>query len=248
MSHQSNTRLVASAKQFVQNNIATSFHNKLLEGLQKLKLHDLLRRKNPYLFRAKSIATADELVRGLLDAHLSSKEETIFGDFLESLAIHVCAEAFGGQKSSSEGIDLEFSRDGKRYIVSIKSGPNWANSQQLARMKSNFSQAKKIAGVKSSLEAINGCCYGKEKNKHKGTYIKLCGQEFWSLISGLDDFYLGIIEPLGFEAKKRTDEFSSKYSAVVNQFTGGFITEFCTKNGDIRWEELLKYNSAKIPE
>ena len=33
----------------------------------------------------------------------------------------------------SPGIDLEFDKDGVRYIVTIKSGPNWGNSSQIGK-------------------------------------------------------------------------------------------------------------------
>jgi hypothetical protein len=216
----------------------------VLSGLAGLKLEKLLKRKNPYLFRAKAIDIASDLVRQLLDAHLSSQEETIFGDFLESLAIHICESVFGGKKSAIEGIDLEFERDKKRYIVSIKSGPNWGNSQQIKRMESNFAQAKKIA--KANLEAINGCCYGQERQEFKGNYRKLCGQEFWSLISGEDEFYLSIVQPLGTDAKSRTDQYHAKYSQVVNEFTKQLLDKFCFQNGEIDWNRLLKFNSGKL--
>jgi len=236
--------LVASAKLFVENEIALRFHDKLLRGLSTLKLKQLLKRKNPYLFRAKAVHVASELVTQILNAHLSSNEETIFGDFLEALAIHICAEAFGGRKSTTEGIDLEFERGNVRYIVSIKSGPNWGNSQQIKRMKANFAQAKKIAG-KSRLEAVNGCCYGKEAQTNKGTHFKYCGQDFWEHISGVDDFYQQIVEPLGTNARVRTEEFAMKYAQVVNQFTAEFIDDFCDASGQINWDELLKFNSGR---
>ena len=237
--------MIASATQFVEAEVAPRFHDKLLAGLTQLKLKRLLKRKNPYLFKAKAVVAAADLVRQLLIAHLSSTDETIFGDFLEALAIHVCAESYGGHKSTSEGIDLEFVRDSTRYIVSIKSGPNWANSQQLKRMKSNFAQAQRIAG-RTRLVAVNGCCYGQEANSNKGEYLKLCGEEFWELISGDEDFYQRIIDPLGSNAKLRTEEFAQKFGQVENQFTGEFIAEFCNASGAIDWDKLLRFNSGRV--
>ena len=105
------------------------FHRRRLESLASLKLRKVLRRKNPYLFKAKFVTNAPDLVKMLLDAHLSSQEETVFGGFLEGLAIFICGRVFAGKKSSAEGIDLEFERDGICFIVSIKSGPNWGNSK-----------------------------------------------------------------------------------------------------------------------
>lgn len=79
---------------FVEANIG-DFHERKLESLKKLKLIGILKRKNPYLFKAKNILTAQDLVKGLMDAHLSSQEETIFGEFLEELAIFACSTVFG---------------------------------------------------------------------------------------------------------------------------------------------------------
>jgi len=63
---------------FANENIV-SFHQKRIKSLESLKLNKLLK-KNPYLFRAKNITTAGDLMNGLLDAFLSSSEEKLFGD------------------------------------------------------------------------------------------------------------------------------------------------------------------------
>ena len=76
------------------------FHQKRLDSLQKLKLMNVVRQKNPYLFKAKNINTAQDFVKGILDARLSSQEETIFGGFLEEFAIFICTQVYGGRKSS----------------------------------------------------------------------------------------------------------------------------------------------------
>lgn len=225
-----------------------SFHKRRVESLTKLELHKVLKRKNPYLFKAKNINTANDLIKGILDAHLSSQEETIFGGFLERLAVFVCHEAFGGRKSSAEGIDLEFERDGTHYIVAIKSGPNWGNSSQIKKMVLNFKQAKKILGTNTTrthVVAVNGCCYGTDGTEDKGDYLKKCGQSFWSFISGDEDFYTTIIEPLGCRARERNDEFHHEYGSVINRFTKDFIEEFCTAGGIIDWPKLVKFNSGR---
>lgn len=110
---------------YVAKNIGV-FHQKRIESLGKLKLLHILKRKNPYLFRAKHLYTAAQIVQGLLDAHISSNEETIFGDWLEGLAIFINHQVYGGWKSGITGIDLEFDKNGIRYLVTIKSGLNWA--------------------------------------------------------------------------------------------------------------------------
>lgn len=124
-------------RQYVEHNIG-SFHTGRLDSLIKLKLTNILLRKNPYLFKARNILLAQDLVRILLDAYLSSQEETIFGNFLEGLAIFVNQKVYNGWKSSTQGIDLEFNKDNIRYIVAIKSGPNWGNSSQIRKMQDDL--------------------------------------------------------------------------------------------------------------
>ena len=224
------------------------FHQKRLDNLQKLRLMDVVRRKNPYLFKAKNINTAQDLVKIILDAFLSSQEEGIFGGFLEELAIFICAQVYSGQKSSAEGIDLEFEKDGIRYIVSIKSGPNWGNSSQIAKMRDNFRKAKRILRTNTSLTnvvAVNGCCYGKDRKPDKDDYLKLCGQQFWEFISGDENLYTDITEPLGHQAKERNEQFIQEYAKVINRFTFEFIEKFCDTDGNILWEEIVRFNSSK---
>lgn len=233
--------------QYVAENI-DDFHDRKLQSLNKLKLKNVLKRKNPYLFKAKNVI-AQDLTKGILDAHLSSQEETIFGEFLEGLAIFVCNKVWGGRKSSAEGIDLEFDRDGNLYIVSVKSGPNWGNSSQVKKMRENFSKAKRILRTShistQNIVAVNGCCYGKHKSHDKGDYFKICGQEFWELISGNERLYLDIIEPLGIRAKEKNEEFLTQYPNILTQFTREFLNTFCLESGEIDWEKLVEFNSGK---
>ena len=224
------------------------FHTKRLASLQSQDIGKLLRRKNPYLFKSKNVLTASELVHTILDAHLSSAEETIFGDFLERLAIFIATKSFGGQKSTTEGIDLDLRRDNVRYIISIKSGPNWGNSGQIAKMRDNFRKAKRIlatSGGKENIIAVNGCCYGRDNKPNKGDYFKLCGQVFWELVSGDTELYTRIIEPLGFQAKTRNDEFMAEYAKIINNLTSAFIGKFCKPDGAIDWNWLVEYNSKE---
>ncbi|MCK6567434.1 MAG: cytosolic protein [Chloroflexi bacterium] len=232
--------------EFVEAHIG-EFHERRAESLRSLKLTQVLKRKNPYLFKAKNIGDAHDLVKVLLDAHLSSQEETIFGEFLEQLAIFVCGSVFGGRKSSAEGIDLEFARDGVLYIVSVKSGPNWGNSGQIKRMTDNFKQAKRILRTGSNalnVQAVNGCCYGRVNQPDKGDYLKICGQAFWEFISGDAGLFVDIIEPLGYRAKERNELFHLEYSRILNLFTQEFMDDFCV-DGMIDWDKLVRFNSGR---
>lgn len=233
-------------KKYVEVNIS-SFHEARIQRLKEIDLLEVLLKKNPYLFKAKNILSAQDLIKGILDAYLSSQEETIFGTFLEKLAIFISSKVYRGKKSSAVGIDLEFEKKNIIYLVTIKSGTNWGNGSQINKMKEDFRKAKRILGTNSSKKniiAINGCCYGRINKIDKGEYLKIAGQRFWEFISENSELYTDIIEPVGYKAKERNEEFDKAYYQLLNQFTIQFANEFCI-NGIIDWNKLVRFNSAQ---
>jgi hypothetical protein len=231
---------------YVGQNIGT-FHQKRIQNLDGLKLSNILKRKNPYLFRAKYVLTAEQIVKSLVDAHISSNEETLFGDWLEGLALFINAQTYGGWKSGIAGIDLEFDANGVRNIVAIKSGPNWGNSSQIEKMRIDFKTAQKTLRTSNSglrIDAVNGCCYGKDSKPDKGDYFKYCGQRFWEFISGDSELFTAIVVPLGHLAKEKNDEFQKSYAQMINRFTREFANSFCNESGEIAWDELVRFNSS----
>jgi len=241
-----NKELIQQVICYVEKNIA-SFHQARIEKLESLSLETVLRKKNPYLFKAKYLLTAGEIVKSLADAFISSAEETIFGDWLEGLAIFVCSKVYNGRKSTTRGVDLEFDKDGIRYIVSIKSGPNWGNSNQISKMREDFKTAKRTLRTSKSnlqIKAVNGCCYGKDNNPDKGDYYKYCGQDFWFFISGEKSLYTDILEPLATDAKSKNEDFQKEYVKMINKLTKGFITKYCDSDGNIDWNKIMLINSS----
>ena len=175
--------------------------------------------------------------------------EANIGEFLEKLAIYVCTLAYKGWKSGIPGIDLELDRDGRRYIVSIKSGPNWGNSEQIKKLRSSFKTAAvtlRTSNSKLNIRAVNGCCYGRDNKPDKGDYEKLCGQRFWEFMSGDANFYTRVIEPVGHQAKKRNDDFAEKYDQVLTLFSQEFAAEYCV-DGKIDWSKIVVLGSSSLP-
>lgn len=241
-----NKSLINLVTQYVENNIPF-FHQNRINKLENLQLDDFIKRKNPYLFKAKHLTTAPEIVKSFADAYISSAEETIFGDWLEGLAIFVCSQVYAGRKSSTKGIDLEFDKENIRYIVPIKSGPHWGNSTQISKMRDDFRTAQKTLRTSNSglnIRAINGCCYGKDNQPDKGDYLKYCGQDFWFFISGEKTLYTDIIQPLSVNAKEQNDEYQIEYGKMINKITKEFIINYCLEDGSIDWSKIVRLNSA----
>jgi hypothetical protein len=236
---------LSEVRVYVSDNIV-DFHRRRIKSLEELKLGKLLS-KNPYLFKAKNINTAGELVLGLLDAFLSSSEEKLFGDFLEGLAIFIAGKTCGGHKSSAPGVDLEFFNKGVHYVVSVKSGPNWGNSSQQRRLEQDLQNA--VKRVKQSRMNVNvqpvlGVCYGKTRTAYLRGYLKVVGQNFWYLISDDRDLYTDIVEPIGHKAKEHNRAFDDEKGRVANRFTKLFIDQFCDASGAIDWVRLVEFNSG----
>ncbi len=232
-------------REYVNDNIVV-FHQGRIKTLEGLQLERLLR-KNPYLFRAKNITTANDLIANLLEAFLSSSEEELFGDFLEGLAIFIAQRTCHGHKSTAPGVDLEFFNKDVHYVVSIKSGTSWGNSSQHQKLEQDLKNA--VARVKQSslganVQPVLGICYGRTKTSYLRGYLKVVGQNFWHLISENKSLYTDIIGPLGHRAKEHNDNFILERGRVTNLFTKRFIDRFCGKTGEIDWTKLVELNSG----
>ncbi len=257
--------LLQAVQDYVEENIG-EFHQNRLEKIKKLQLKDVLSRKNPYLFRAKS-QTVIPLVTGIMDAFLSSQEEGLFGNFMEGVAIFVAQQVFDGYKPSTEelvGIDLVFLKRGTVYIVDVKSGPNWGNSSQVTKMYLNFREC--ITRLQPdypgrTIVPVNGCTYGRDnkpqkegKIKQSGKivdvveYWKLCGQDFWHFISDDSRLYVDIIEPLGHRAKERNTKFQEEYDSFLNRLVRDFLNSYCHTDGSIAWDRLTEFVSKSKNE
>ncbi|MCD4830754.1 MAG: hypothetical protein K8R02_02970 [Anaerohalosphaeraceae bacterium] len=238
---------LSGVNSFVNENIV-SFHNNKLNILTNLNLSKILKAKNPYLFKAKNITIANDLVKDVLEAFLYSSEEKLFGDFLEELAIFVSSKTCGGRKSAATGIDIEYTYKNTHYIISVKSGTNWGNSSQQNRQQQDFETAVRVLRQSNhslSVQSILGICYGKTKTSHLRGYMKVVGQNFWYFISENKNLYTDIVEPLGFRAKEHNETFLEEKARIINRFTQEFLQNFCN-DGIINWPKLVEFNSGNL--
>lgn len=240
---------IKDVRQFLNGQIV-EFHEKKLNRLQSIKLKEVLKKKNPYLFRAKNLLVANDLISEILDAFLYASEEKMFGDLLENLAIFVAAKVYDGKKSAATGIDLDFNKKSVRYLVSVKSGPNWGNSSQQEKQRQNFSKAVTVlkqANKDIQVQTVLGICYGKSKDSYLHGHLRTMGQSFWYFISGNRDLYTDIVEPLGHKAKQHNEKFTKEKAKILNQFTMEFTLDFCD-NGSTNWKKFVEFNSENIKD
>ncbi|HUV06032.1 MAG TPA: PmeII family type II restriction endonuclease [Armatimonadota bacterium] len=222
------------------------FYQKRLQKLSELKLRETLRKKNPYLLRAIGVETAQEIVERLLQAFMSSSEETIFGNaFFEPIVKAVCS----GVAAGGAGMDVVIETQDAYTIISIKSGPNWGNSSQVAKLQQDFMTANRVFSnrtLKKQFRALLGHCYGRVCSERGGKriYSTLSGEAFWEEITGDPDFYLKLIRLMRSYPATHKEKYQAEWTTTVNRFTQEFLNSF-SKGGKIDWEKLVRFNSGR---
>lgn len=238
-------------EQAVVRAIATAldtFYKTLIEKIDGLDIVKIMKRKNPYLYRAKAMENASEIVENVLSAFVTSSEETIFGNcFFEPLAI----AASGGNKALAEGIDIMVQDDATKtiYAVAVKSGPSVFNADSKKRQEQNFLAASKLAQqAKSRFEAWIGYAYGKKTETGRGKpkmYLELAGKKFWAELTGDEEFYIKIIKFMGELPEKYVAAYKESYNRASNRLIREFANKFCADDGSIDWEKLVEFNSGE---
>ncbi len=224
-----------------------TFYKSLIEKIDGLDIVKIMRRKNPYLYRAKAMENASEIVESVLNAFVSSSEETIFGNcFFEPIAIAVS----NGNKALAEGIDLMIQNDDINtiYAIAVKSGPSVFNSDSKKRQEQNFMAASKLAKqAKARYVAYIGYCYGKKKESGHGKpkmYQELAGKQFWAELTGDDNFYIKIINFMDTLPEKYIASYKESYNKAFNRLVREFSNDFCKADGSIDWNKLVEFNSG----
>ena len=212
-----------------------TFYGTLIEKIDGLNIQKVMKRKNPYLYRAKAMQSATEIV------------ETIFGNcFFEPIAI----AASGGNKALAEGIDIMIQNNETNTIsaIAVKSGPSVFNADSKKRQEQNFTAASKLAQqAKARYEAYIGYCYGKKKESGRGKpkmYQELAGKRFWAELTGDEDFYIKIIGYMGTMPEKYVADYKESYNRAANRLVREFSNSFCREDGSIDWEKLVEFNSG----
>lgn len=227
----------------------SDFHARRLAKLKKLKLHDILKRKNPYLYKAMGTENAAELVERILRAYMSSSDETIFGDAVFEPIARVVS---GGATSPSGGVDVVIETETGYLAISVKSGPNPFNSSQKKKQHQQFSELRsRLQKTKKHFDALLGYCYGQRCAPSSSTqiYREAAGEVFWNELTGDSDFYLKLIRQMEEKViKQHKAEYLNEWQMAVNRYVRDFTNAFCARDGSIDWEKLTKFSSsAKCP-
>jgi len=223
------------------------FYQRRFSNLEKLQLRKILRRKNPYLFKALGTEDASEIVRRLLEAFISSSDETIFGEaYFEQVSRNLPRI----QVSDAKGVDLILQEEKVIHAYALKSGPNPYNASQKERQNTEFLELKsRLMKLQKQFDPVLAYAYGRKSRASGGKWIyrETSGEEFWKELTGDSDFYLKLIRLMKDIPLRRKDEYKSKWDAAINRFTREFTEDFCFLDGHIDWEKLTKFVSGESP-
>lgn len=226
-----------------------TLYEKRLATLEKLTLTSLVN-KNPYLYRSIGLDAPSVFVKKLLDARISSSDETIFGNELfEPLALWAAQETssgFGRTVTIGAGAGQDIAiEDATSYIaLSVKSGKKIFNSQSIKGQNTEFVALQtRVRKSGKNFRAIVGYGYGRKNTKAASTIEKIAGQSFWKLITNEDEFYVRIQQSIGKFSENHYKTYSQitlkKTASLLEQFTHNFVDG----NG-INWEKLISFNSS----
>lgn len=236
----------------VKKAIATAlvnFYNTLISKLNDIDIKTIMKSKNPYLYRAKSMQTSADIIESILQAFVSSSEETIFGNcFFEPIAIAACR----GTKSATRGVDIELhdTVNNIKYFVAVKSGTSIFNADSMKKQGENFEEAQRTlrtSGGRIGFSAIVGYAYGTKTETGRGKakiYEEVAGEEFWEALTGDKDFYTKIISYMDTLPEQYIENYRTTYNRASNRLIRDFSIEFCNSDGTINWEKLVDYNSG----
>lgn len=190
--------------------------------------------------------TPEVLLRYRLAQHLERSLVTAMGTALQTVA-----KVIAGQGSGVAGADIEKLRDGRRYFIQIKSGPDTANkdiAQNIATLL-NSARARDPEAI-----CLLGVCYGRPDQisgiAHREMQARgvglLIGREFWEFIGDDADTMTEVLELAG-EAATELEAGDEVYSQRVERKLAELIAEFKRRYGDDlnddAWARFLSDNS-----
>ena len=220
------------------------FQTRRLDGLQNVAARTLLKNKNPFLFAATGVESVEALANRLLDAFLSSSEETIMGNaFFEPIARAACQ----GTKSSAEGVDIEVVVNGVHRAIAVKSGTKVFNAPSKEKQDDNFRAVlHRHRGTGVLVECIVGHAYGCTRFRPSKKYVfkQMAGRVFWTYMTGDDTFHYFLFDRIRSGHEQYASQYEEAKEETLVRLTDEIRLELGTEDGSVNWEAFIRLNSG----
>lgn len=215
----------------------TVFAMPFAERLLSLRMKDVIKRKNPYLYRASGIRTCEDLVHRVLQDYVSASVEGDFGKFFEAVARVVS----GGVKPATGGeIDLDVRIGEVAHLYAIKSGAHGFNSSSFDKAKRDLNSAeRRLRQDHVRTEKKIAFAYGRKITTFKEGIERLSSQQFWAEVSGDADFYDKLLNACELLAPLYTADMQAPYERLLRE-----AHELFCAGDEIDWDRILKLVSG----
>jgi hypothetical protein len=183
------------------------------EKLKNLRMADIIKSKNPYLYRASGIRTCEDLVRRILQDYVSASVEGNFGKFFEAVARVVS----GGVKPVGGGeVDLDVRRGDVAHLYAIKSGPKGFNSSSYDKAKRDLNSAeRRLRQDRVRTEKKIAFAYGSRRDFFADGIERLSSKHFWAEVSGSETFYRTLLDICAALAPLYTADMKAPYKDLL---------------------------------
>ncbi len=219
-----------------------------LKGLEKIKRQEmsfpkLLSKCNPYEL-CVNCDTIECLVDFVLSNHKQTSSKTIWGNYLETIALNISKLTIDGYKSKEECTDIEWISDGLKHYRGWKSSPKWCNADQkrAANLKQNELKNNSDFGSFKILTS-----YGKTtENRNKNNFPQLSGQDAWKDIDPNDDkLYDKVMISINNNSKVIGLFLESIYISDKGKIITWMKDNFLNNDNTINFIKINKYVSSR---
>jgi len=232
------TGLTSAQASVLVQEFETTFAGPFAKRLKSLHIKDIIKSKNPYLYRASGIVTCEDLVLRAFNDYVSASVEGYFGPFFESVARIVS----GGFKPPGSGeVDLFIQTGDAVRLYVIKSGPKGFNSSSYDKAKRDLDSSEaKLWQDKVKTEKRIAFAYGRRSNTvMKAGIVHLSSRDFWTELSGDEDFYKRLLDACAVMAPL----YIADMQAPLGELLQEAHQSFCEDN-EINWDKVLRLVSG----
>jgi hypothetical protein len=203
---------------------------------------NLLSKCNPYEL-VVNCDTIESVVDFIMSNHKQTSSKTIWGNYLELIAVKICSLTFNGFKSKEQCIDLEWTIDGKNQYRGWKSSPKWCNADQ-KRAVNNKEKSMKNGENFGSFKVLTS--YGKTtKRTTTNSFVQLSGQDAWEEISNDNELYNKIMVGVELNRNIIGQFLENIYISDRDKSIDWFTTNFTNEDKTINFININKYVSSR---
>jgi hypothetical protein len=231
----------------MEQNIVNSIVLESLKGLKRIKRKEisfpkLLSKCNPYEL-VVNCQTVESLVDFIMGSHKQTSSQTIWGNYLESIAVKVCEKNLNGIKSKEECTDIEWFCDGVKHFRGWKSSPKWCNADQKRAVNLKETELKNTEDF-GSYKVLTS--YGKTtKRITTNSFVQLSGQEAWEEISNDNELYNKIMVGIELNRNIIVQFIESIYISDRERIIPWMEDNFLNDNNTINFIKINKYVSSR---